>query len=251
VSWKPSVLLFSAPVSRANFSFSMPDRRDPDESQTRPTSKLSPSWWLGHILPSKARDSNKPNLGDRLRDAALRPPKPGQEQVSDEPETADELRLAVKAANDKERLTGLLMAPCAAIIGILIGSALISNDPAALLSDGSVNKLHVAVSLYQEAMVALLALAVVMLVTAYYRKRLYLAIVMALYGLTVFNLHYWGFGIPYIMVGAWMFVRAYRLQKNLREMTGDTSRFGHSSGPSSPLPSRPRPNRRYTPPTSR
>ena len=44
---------------------------------------------------------------------------------------------------------------------------------------------------------------------------------MALYGLAVFNLHYWGFGVPFILVGAWLLVRAYRLQRDLREATGD------------------------------
>ena len=36
---------------------------------------------------------------------------------------------------------------------------------------------------------------------------------MALYGLSIFNLHYWGFGLPFIMVGAWYLVRAYRLSR--------------------------------------
>ena len=49
-----------------------------------------------------------------------------------------------------------------------------------------------------------------MLATAWWRKRLYLGIVMALYGLTVFNLHYWGFGIPYLLCAGWWIVRAYR-----------------------------------------
>jgi hypothetical protein len=229
----------------------MPNGREPGDWET-PTSKLSPSWWLARIFPSKSRRSDKARIGDRLRDAMLKPPKPGEAAVSDEPETVEELQLAVKFANDKERLIGLLAAPFAAAIGIIIGSVLISHDPAAKLADGSVNRLHVSVSLYQEAMLALVVLAVVMLICAFFRKRLYLAIVMALYGLTVFNLHYWGFGVPYIMAGAWMLVRSYRLQKSLRLATGDTSRYGpNRSGGSTPSTTRPRANRRYTPPTSR
>jgi hypothetical protein len=182
----------------------------------------------------------------------LKPPEPGVENVPDTPETVEELQLAVRYANDKERLIGLLAAPFAAAIGLLIGNALIAHDPAARLANGSVNKLHVSVGLYDEAMLALVALAVVMLITAFFRKRLYLAIVLALYGLTVFNLHYWGFGIPYLAVGAWMLVRVYRLQKALREATGDTPRYGQSRpGNGTPYSSRPRANRRYTPPTSR
>jgi hypothetical protein len=230
----------------------MPDGRDREEWQTRPTSRLSPSWWLARIFPSKARKSDKPRIADRLSNAMLKPPAPGVEKISDTPETVEELQLAVKFADDKERLIGLLAAPFAAAIGLLIGRALIAHDPAALLANGSVNKLHVSVGLYNEATLALVALAIVMLITAYFRKRLYLAIVMALYGLTIFNLHYWGFGIPYLLAGAWMLVRVYRLQKSLREATGDTSRYGpNRSGGSTPYGSRPRANRRYTPPTSR
>jgi hypothetical protein len=223
----------------------MPDGREPEEWETRPTSKLSPSWWLARILPSKSRRSDKPSVAFRLREAMLKPPKAGAVVVSDEPETVEELQLAVKFASDKERLIGLLAAPFAAAIGFVIGSVLIHHDPTA-------PKLHVSVGLYEEAMWALVLLGVVMLICAYFRKRLYLAIVMALYGLTVFNLHYWGFGVPYIMAGAWLLVRSYRLQKSLKIATGDTSRYGpNRSGGSSPSTSRPRPNRRYTPPTSR
>jgi hypothetical protein len=224
----------------------MPDGRDPDEPDQR-LSKLSPSWWLGKILPSKKRVYDKPSLGMRLQNAMLKPADPDKAPTPREPETAEELQAAVKSLTDKERLLGLLAAPFAAAIGLLIGGALISNDPKLP------SKLHVSVSLYQEAMAALVVLAVVMLASAYFRKRLYLAIVLALYGLTVFNLHYWGFGVPYLMAGSWMLVRTYRLQKSLRQATGDTSRYGpNTSGRTTPYPSsRPRPNRRYTPPTSR
>jgi hypothetical protein len=78
---------------------------------------------------------------------------------------------------------------------------------------------------------------------------------MALYGLSLFNLPpYWGFGIPYILAGAWLLVRAYRLQRDLREATGQTpsrpgsqGRQGRGRRPTDT--SRPRPNKRYTPPT--
>jgi hypothetical protein len=230
----------------------MPDGNDPEKRDTPPASRLSPSWWLGHILPSKGRNYDKPRLGDRLSNAMLKPPKAGEVAVSDEPETVEELQLAVKFASDKERLIGLLAAPFAAAIGFVIGRVLVSHDPKALLPNGSVNRLHVSVSLYNEATLALVALGVVMLICAFYRKRLYLAIVMALYGLTVFNLHYWGFGVPYILAGAWLLVRSFRLQKSLRLATGDTSRYGpNRSGGRTSSSARPRANRRYTPPTSR
>ena len=79
-------------------------------------------------------------------------------------------------------------------------------------------------SLYHELSLVLLGLSVVMLATAFFRKRLYLGIVMALYGLAIFNLRYWGFGIPFVLVAAWLLVRAFRLQRDLREATGDSPR---------------------------
>lgn len=248
-----TVGLIQARISRANFAFPMPDGRDPDEWDSRTASKLSPSWWLAHIFPSNRRRSDKPSLTVRLQTAIMKPIDPSVAEVAPPPpQTLEELEVSAKAATDKERLIGLLAAPLAAIIGILIGAALISNDPPAHLSDGTVNKLHVSVGLYQEAMVALLVLAVIMLATAYFRKRLYLAIVLVLYGLTVFNLHYWGFGLPYLMAGSWMLVHVYRTQKAVRVASGDTSRYGPTfSRKGSGYAGRPRANRRYTPPTSR
>jgi hypothetical protein len=60
---------------------------------------------------------------------------------------------------------------------------------------------------------------------------------MALYGLSIFNLHFWGFGIPFILAGAWLLVRAYRFQQKLKEAnTSTTARLE---------------SKRYTPPNRR
>src|ERR1700722_6023244 len=150
-----------------------------------------------------------------MRSAFLKPVQADDELANEEPQTLEELEVASKRANDKERLIGLIAAPWAAAIGILITTALIANDPPARLSNGQPNKLHVSVALYREAMAALVVLSIVMLITALLRKRLYLGIVLALFGLTVFNLHYWGFGVPFILAGAWYLVRGFRIQRNL------------------------------------
>jgi len=176
---------------------------------------------------------------DRLRTAILKPAGPDNVEDAREPMPVKELETTIRSANDKERLIGLVAAPLAAAIGFLIISALVSNDPAALLKDGAVNKLHVAVSVYESLFVVLLVMSVLILATALFRKRLFLGIVMALYGLAVFNLHYWGFGVPFIMAGAWLLVRAYRFQRELRDREstgGATASFGP-----------PRANKRYTP----
>jgi len=170
------------------------------------------------------------------------------------PRSVEELEDAVRSADDKERLVGLLLAPVAAAIGLLVINDLITHDPSQYLKSGRINPRYVSVSLYHELELVLLALAVLMLVTAMLRKRLFLGIVMALYGLAIFNLHYWGFGVPYILAGAWFLVRAYRLGRDLKEATGDAptgprspGRQGRGSGPGTS--GGPRPNKRYTPPT--
>jgi hypothetical protein len=198
----------------------------------------------------RLRGSTESQLGGRLRDAFLRPPAdPGERR---EPQTADEIRSSIRSADDKERLIGLIAAPWAAAIGILVGSDLVAHDPAARLRNGLVNPLHVSVGLYHEVLAALVVLSIVMLVTALLRKRLYLGIVMALYGLTVFNLHYWGFGVPFVMGGAWYLMRAYRFQKELREVTGGSTRRGRSPAKEVALAGtgRAHASKRYTPPSS-
>ena len=191
---------------------------------------------------------DKMPLADRLRIAFLKPAEPGSETIS-QPRSVEEVEGALKA-DDKERLIGLLAAPFAAAIGLLITDALIAHDPAAYLKSGLVNKLHVSVALYHEVMIALVVLSVVMLLSGWFRKRLYLGITMALYGLTVFNLHYWGFGVPYLLCAGWLIVRAYRAQRAVREATSEPSRIRPGGGELS-YAARPRANRPYTPPTSR
>ncbi len=193
-------------------------------------------------------DTPPPSLFQRLRSAIVKPVDSDEvtsSAAAGEPVSLEELESSVKSAVDKERLLGLLAAPFAAAIGILVITALIDHDPAAHLKNGQLNKLHVSLSLYQGLAAVLVVMSVLMLVTALLRKRLYLGIAMALYGLAIFNLHYWGFGVPFIMGGAWLLVRAYRLQRNLHEATGATaSRSSAASTSYSPPPT----TKRYTPP---
>ncbi len=189
------------------------------------------------------QDRGRAPVGQRLRDAFLKPPDPSKAQGAPARRSVEELEAAAKSADDKERLVGLIGAPFAAAISMLVISALIDNDPPATLHH-HVNRAHVSVSLYHDLLLVLLALSIAMLALAWFRKRLFLGMVMALFGLAVFNLRYWGFGIPYILAGAWLLVRAYRTQRDLREATGGS---GASTSPSG----RPSASRRYTPPRAR
>jgi uncharacterized membrane protein len=164
------------------------------------------------------------------------------------PTTIPEIEAAIKQANDKERLIGLLAAPVAAAIGLLITASLVANDPKAHYANGQIDKLHTNPSTYVAFGAVALVLALVMLGAAWFRKRLVLGIATALYGLSIFNLHFWGFGIPFIMIGAWYLVRAYRLSEKLKHAKADEG-AGGTAGYRSPA-TRPQPSKRYTPPAA-
>ncbi len=186
-------------------------------------------------------ETERPSLGTRLSGAVLKASDSG-EHVESHPETVEELELAVKRADDKERLVGLIAAPLAGMIGVLVTGSLIANDPKATTATGLVNKAHVNPSLYLELGTVTVVLAAVMLAMAWWRKRLYLGIAMALYGLSIFNLRFWGFGLPFVFAGAWLMVRAYRLQQKLKTAREAAPVDGRGA---------PRASKRYTPPPGR
>jgi hypothetical protein len=223
--------------------------RNPDDAGGGAPPRLSLWHRLLLSLPHLRHDSDKAPLGERLRNAFLKPVEPdaaAKAKVSGKTRSVEELEGAARFANDKERLTGLLLAPVSAAIGIAVINDLIAHDPAV----GT--KQHVNVGVYHELALVLLGLSLLMLVTAFFRKRMYLGIVMALYGLAIFNLKYWGFGVPFVLIAAWLLVRAYRLQRELREATGDTASRRGTQGRgrgAKPGTSGPPSNKRYTPPT--
>jgi hypothetical protein len=161
----------------------------------------------------------------------------------EEPTTEAEIEATIKRASDKERLIGLILAPVAAAIGFLVTSALVHNDPAALYANGQLNPHHTNPTLYTELGLLSMALAIGMLASAWFRKRLLLGATMAMYGLSLFNLHYWGFGVPFIMFGSWYLVRAYRLSQKLKLVKSDGTGGAVASR-------RPQQSKRYTPPTA-
>jgi hypothetical protein len=230
----------------------MPDGRGPDDREDGP-----PPLSLWHrvllSLPSLRRDQDKAPPIERLRSALVKPVEPSaaaKAKAADVPMTIEELEAANKTADDKERLVGLLLAPVAAAIGIIISNVKIAGARSALLSNGKINPEHHNLATYDELELIFLGLAVLMLATAFYRKRLALGIVTALYGLSLFNLPpYWGFGFPYLLAGAWLLVRAYRLQRDLKEAKGEPTRYGPPRGNGPTGSGRPRPNKRYTRPS--
>ena len=105
-----------------------------------------------------------------------------------------------------------------------------------------------ATSVDSSLFLVLFGLALVTLACAWFRKRLLLGIVLALFGLSVFNLHYWEFGVPFLLIGSWYLVRTYRIQQKLKLARGDDgpARPGGGGGTTP----RARPSKRYTPPVT-
>jgi hypothetical protein len=197
--------------------------------------------------PSANGEEGKPSPLERLRRAMLRPgPDGGYAPDAVKDLSVEELQAAQKAMNDRERLVGLVVAPIAAFVGLLEVDNSISHDPAQYLSKGLINPKYVNISLYHELLVVLLVMAFLIMVTAYLRKRFFMGMVMALYGLAIFNLHGYGFGIPFILGGAWFLVRTYRLSQSLKAAGVETTGF-HNLAPPRPEGVLPKPNKRYTP----
>ena len=181
----------------------------------------------------------------RFQTAIVKPDEPDspKRKAAEPEESVEELQASIARADDKERNIGLIAAPIGAIVALLITANLINHA----------RSLGQSTSVYQTLTFVLLGMAVLILAMAWFRKRLILGIVLAMFGLGIFNLRFWGFGIPFLVAGAWLLVRSYRLQKKLR-LAGGGSKSTYGP-PNSRLPSAggvlPRPNKRYTPPTEK
>ncbi len=181
----------------------------------------------------------------RFQTAIVKPDDPDSpKRKTAEPErSVEELEAEIARADDKERNLGFIAAPIGAVVALLISANLINHA----------KSLGQSTTVYQTLTFVLLGMVVLILVTSWLRKRLFMGILLAMFGLGIFNLRFWGFGIPFVLAGAWLLVRAYRLQKKLR-LAGGGSKSAYGP-PNSRLPSAggilPRPNKRYTPPTEK
>jgi hypothetical protein len=202
-----------------------------------------------HFDDSGGDDQPKLTFFERLRYTMVKPDDSGKVKDEEPQLSREELEAAIARADDKERNIGLVAAPVGAIVALFISADLIHHA----------QQTGQSTSVYQTLTFVLLGMAVLMLVTSWLRKRLFLGIVMALFGLGIFNLKYWGFGIPFLLGGAWYLVRAWRLQSKLKLAGGGSGKsYGPPNSKVSPtnrLPSAggvlPRPNKRYTPPTEK
>ena len=181
---------------------------------------------------------------ERLKYAMVRPDDEPSQSAPAGDRSAEEAHAVIRRADDKERAVGLIAAPVSAAISFIVITALIDRNSVV----GA--KHFTPASTYRELLLVLLALGVLMLVTALMRKRLFLAISMALYGIALFQLGWLGFAVPFVLAGAWYLVRSYRLQQELRRAEPEEARptRTRSGGAGNGNGVRPRQSKRYTPP---
>ncbi len=160
----------------------------------------------------------------RVRYAMVRPDDDASTKEPQEERSLDEVEESIARADDKERAIGLIAGPIAAFLSFLIIGTLIHNDPPL----GAKN--YVDPSMYHTLQFVLLGLSVAILATALWRKRMFMGISFALYGLAIFNLHYWGFGVPFLLAGAWYLVRGLPAQPGV-EATRGNRRAGQKCDP--------------------
>jgi hypothetical protein len=189
---------------------------------------------------------HKLSFFQRVRYTMVKPDDSGKVKADEPVMSREELEAAIARADDKERNIGLVAAPVGAVIALVISADLINHA----------KSLGQSTSTYQTLTFVLLGMAALMLATAWLRKRMILGVVMALFGLGIFNLRYWGFGIPFLLGGSWYLVRAWRLNSKLKLAGGASGRsYVPPNSSVNRLPSAggvlPRPNKRYTPPTEK
>ena len=182
---------------------------------------------------------------ERLKYAMVRPDDSDERPAADE-RSAEELQTSIRWADDRERAVGLIAAPVSALISFIVIGADVNRNSSATTAP----KNFVPASTYHWVLLVFLALSVIMLVSAWWRKRMLLAISLALYGVGLFQLGWLGFAVPFVLAGAWYLVRAFRLQQAFKKAEAEevspkrsSARTGNGARPKA------RPSRRYTPPT--
>ena len=181
---------------------------------------------------------------ERLKYAMVKPDDSEPKSVATDDRSAAELDATIKTADDRERAVGLIAAPISALVSFLVIGADISKNSSVTTAP----KNFVPASTYHWVLLVFIGLAAIMLASAWWRKRMVLAITLALYGVGLFQLGWLGFAVPFVLAGAWYLVRAFRLQQAFKKAEAE------EGGPARPAARatngpRPRANRRYTPPT--
>jgi hypothetical protein len=183
---------------------------------------------------------------ERLKYAMVKPDDADDARPAADERSADELRYDIRYADDRERAVGLIAGPISALISFIVIGSLINRNS----QPTTAAKNFVPASTYHWVLLVFLALAVVILVSAWWRKRMAMAIALALYGVGLFQLGWLGFAVPFVLAGAWYLVRAFRLQQAFKKAEAEEG--GSTSSPVRPsngAKPRARANRRYTPPT--
>jgi hypothetical protein len=180
---------------------------------------------------------------ERLKFAMVRPDDSDERPAVDD-RSAEELQYDIRYADDRERAVGLIAGPVSALISFIVIGSLINRNS----QPTTAAKNFVPASTYHWVLLVFLALAVVILASAWWRKRMVMAISLALYGVGLFQLGWLGFAVPFVLAGAWYLVRAYRLQQALKRAEAAEGGAPPNARTSNGT-SQAKANRRYTPPT--
>ena len=157
-------------------------------------------------------DAPRMTLWQRLRYSMVRPDDEPSDRAQADDRSVEEIEEDIRRSNDKERAIGLVVAPVAAVVGLVISSASINYA-----------KTHnQSTAVYDKLTYVLLALALLILLSSMLRKRLFQGITIALFAVAIFQLKftYVGFAFPFVLIGAWYLIRAYRLQQELKRAAG-------------------------------
>lgn len=222
-----------------------------DAGTTRSEAAVRPDAVIGGG-GAKAPDNG---TGTRLRDAFLKPPSDATAPRTDpyKDMSVPDLRNAMKHLDDRERVFPLFIGPLLAALDVALTIVTLHSNPAVG------HKGHVAPSSILALGIGSAAVAMIVTVAAFFRRRSF----------TIFALLFAGYGggfvtmIPSWFVAGWLFIRFNRMQRSLVAKTGGPAaarqraarnRTGGASRPlfgrkdKSPSPTGPAANKRYTPP---
>ncbi len=136
--------------------------------------------------------------------------------------TKEELVVAIKQVDDRERRYGMYLAPVGAVLGIILAVYELHTNPAAG------HKHHLSSSTILWVAVAPILLSVVVFLAAMSRRRSFLGFSLLFLGLTLTS---FGaiFALPFWFVGGWIVFRAFKWQKELAAMGGGKGRAAAGS----------------------
>jgi hypothetical protein len=210
--------------------------------------------------------SDRPAAQGKLRDAFLKPPGPKKQRGAPSGMSREELDHVIKRIDDRERLLAYSSAGLGFVVGVILTIAAVHYYGPVHAKD------HESTSFIVLDGAARLALAGVVVLAAWKRRRSFVAFALLFLGTSLG----FPFALPFWALGVWMIFRVLKWQRELAALTGSTARTrpapaargrdaaearrkarnermaqrgaGGRRKKKEPEPAGPPPNKRYTPP---